>query len=87
MMRRQKCCVLLSVLGVCGWRSESLRRRRHMSSKGQTDVIAASTVLDGRRVLRDARIVVEGSKIVAVETRVETKVDKGAGRWTTTCAD
>jgi len=33
-------------------------------------VIAASTVLDGRgRILRDARIVIEGSKIVVLDTR------------------
>lgn len=37
-------------------------------------VIAASTVLDGKgRVLRNVRIVIEGSKIVAVETKVDPK--------------
>jgi len=47
-------------------------------------VIAASTVLDGKGgVLHDARIVVEGSKIAAVET----KLIRMRGRWTTTCAD
>src|SRR5207245_6567634 len=36
--------------------------------------IAASTVLDGRgKVLREARIVVEGAKIAAVETKVDRK--------------
>jgi len=47
-------------------------------------LIAASTVLDGKGgVLHDARIVVEGSKIAAVET----KVDPNAGPVDTTCAD
>src|SRR2546422_6994875 len=37
-------------------------------------VIAASALLDGKgRVLRDARIVIEGSKIVAVRVEVATK--------------
>src|SRR6266478_9739290 len=37
-------------------------------------VIAASTVLDGKGgVLRDARIVVEGEKIAAVETKTDAK--------------
>jgi len=40
-----------------------------VSSDAKQIVIAASTVLDGKgHVLRDARIVVEGTKIVAVET-------------------
>jgi imidazolonepropionase-like amidohydrolase len=39
-------------------------------ARNQRIVIAASTVLDGRgRVLRDTRIVIEGSKIVAVDPK------------------
>src|SRR5258706_15200529 len=49
-------------------------------ARGKRIVIAASTVLDGKGgVLRDARIVGGGPKIAAVETKTETKVDKGAG--------
>src|SRR5712664_1198788 len=37
-------------------------------------VIAATTVLDGRgRVLHDTRIVIEGSKIVALDPRADSK--------------
>jgi imidazolonepropionase-like amidohydrolase len=44
-------------------------------------VIVASTVLDGKgRVLRDVRIVIEGSKIVAVETKADTKANTKADR-------
>src|SRR5438874_2226960 len=43
-------------------------------AKGKRIVIAASTVLDGKgKVLRDARIVVEGEKIAAVETKADAK--------------
>lgn len=47
---------------------------QHISSqtrpKNQRIVIAASTVLDGRgRVLRDTRIVIEGSKIVQIDAK------------------
>jgi imidazolonepropionase-like amidohydrolase len=42
--------------------------------QGKRIVIAASTVLDGKgRVLHDVRIVIEGSKIVAVETAAYPK--------------
>ncbi len=41
-------------------------------ARGKRIVIAASTVLDGKGgVLHDARIVVEGAKIVAIETKAE----------------
>src|SRR3712207_1186682 len=39
-------------------------------SQGRRVVIAAGTLLDGRgRVLRDTRVVVEGSRIVAVDPK------------------
>jgi imidazolonepropionase-like amidohydrolase len=58
---------ILSILGVCAM-------AQHISSQtpapGKRIVIAASAVLDGKgRVLRDARIVVEGSKIVAMDPK------------------
>jgi imidazolonepropionase-like amidohydrolase len=44
--------------------------RAQTASGGRRIVIAASVVLDGRgRVLRDTRVVVEGSKIVAVDPK------------------
>ncbi len=57
---------LLTIVGICVLVS-------HASSQPQPEekrlVIAASTVLDGKgRVLHDVRIVVEGSKIVAVDS-------------------
>src|SRR6266702_4140985 len=68
---------VLGVLGVC-W----LAQRAASQAAGQAPArrkriaIAASTVLDGKgRVLHDTRIVVEGAKIAAMET----KVDPGAG--------
>src|SRR5438046_548611 len=43
-------------------------------AKGKRIVIAASTVLDGKgKVLHDVRIVVEGEKIAAVETKADAK--------------
>src|SRR5256886_2344512 len=44
------------------------------AGKGKRVVIAASTVLDGKgKVLHDVRIVVEGEKIAAVETKADAK--------------
>src|ERR1700704_2698870 len=44
------------------------QRNSAQTPSGRRIVIAASTVLDGKgRVLRDTRIVIEGSKIVALE--------------------
>jgi imidazolonepropionase-like amidohydrolase len=53
------------------WRRKLLHRRLPQNKR---IVIAASTVLDGAgRVLHDARIVLEGSKIVAVDPISDTK--------------
>src|SRR5881296_2756400 len=68
---------ILGVVAVGGMAQRvSAQGQAKEPAKGERIVIAASTVLDGRgKVLRDARIVVEGEKIAAVET----KIDKGAG--------
>jgi len=60
---------------VCGWRSAFVHRRRCKSLQKASGLwIAASTVLDGKgKVLRDVRIVVEGAKIAAVETKADAK--------------
>ena len=86
----------ISILGVCALAQRTSAQTPTPSAvqaraKGKPAVpsqkrvvIAASTVLDGKgRVLRDVRIVIEGSKIVAVETKAETragpKADPKAG--------
>jgi hypothetical protein len=52
---------ILGILGVCAY-----AQRKPVQSK--RIVIAASAVLDGKgRVLRNTRIVIEGSKIVAID--------------------
>jgi imidazolonepropionase-like amidohydrolase len=73
MMRSAKVVAfILGVLGVCG--VVSAQANGQEPGKGKRIVIAASTVLDGKGgVLGDARIVVEGSKIAAVETRADAK--------------
>jgi len=69
---------ILGVVVVCGVAQRISAQQA--PAQGKRIVIAASTVLDGKgHVVHDTRIVVEGSKIVAVETKAETKVDKGAG--------
>jgi imidazolonepropionase-like amidohydrolase len=58
---------ILSILSVC-----ALAQRTSPQTPEQSKriVIAASTVLDGKgRVLHDARIVIEGSKIVAIDPK------------------
>src|SRR5437899_1208962 len=65
----------LGLASVCGM-GQRVFAQAPAAGKNKRIVIAASTVLDGKgKVLRDARIVVEGEKIAAVET----KIDKGAG--------
>jgi imidazolonepropionase-like amidohydrolase len=61
-------CVI-SILGVCALAQQlSSRTPAQPTAKGRRIVIAASALLDGKgRVLRDTRIVVEGSKIVAID--------------------
>jgi imidazolonepropionase-like amidohydrolase len=54
--------------------SAQAQHRTSTSDKRQRIVIAASTMLDGKgRVLHNVRIVIEGSKIVAVETKADAK--------------
>src|SRR5438046_9643047 len=66
---------ILGVLGVSGIAQRvSVQTPGQEPAKGKRIVIAASTVLDGKgKVLRDARIVVEGEKIAAVETKAAAK--------------
>src|SRR5688572_26179705 len=70
-------CVLGQTAGqpADSWLRFSSQASASPTPKGKRIVIAASSVLDGKgRVLHDARIVIEGSKIVAVETKAGTKV-------------
>jgi imidazolonepropionase-like amidohydrolase len=64
---------LLMVLGVCGQAQQSSSQVSKQSQPMPTEkriVIAAGTVLDGRgHVLRNTRIVIEGSKIVAIDSK------------------
>src|SRR3989441_9974190 len=65
----------LGLASVCGM-GQRVCAQAPAAGKNKRIVIAASTVLDGKgKVLRDARIVVEGEKIAAGET----KNDKGGG--------
>ena len=57
----------LTVFGVCALATFTAS---HVPMKGKRHVIAASAVLDGKgRVLRDTRIVIEGSQIVAIDPK------------------
>src|SRR6266540_6836511 len=57
----------ISILGVCAL---SPRISSQTPAQSTRHVIAASTVLDGKgRVLRDTRIVIEGSKIIAIDPK------------------
>jgi imidazolonepropionase-like amidohydrolase len=62
---------VVSILGVCAIAQRtSSQTSSQTSAPGKRIVIAASTVLDGKGgVLRDTRIVVEGSKIVAIDSK------------------
>ncbi len=77
MMRSGKIIAsILGVLGVLGVWGAGQRVSAQAPARRKRIAIAASTVLDGKgRVLHDTRIVVEGAKIAAMET----KVDPGAG--------
>src|SRR5918911_2744951 len=58
---------LFGLLGVC---APPRRTSAQAPGRGRRIVIAASALLDGRgRVLRDTRVVVEGSKIVRVDPK------------------
>lgn len=60
---------LLAALGVC---APARRISAQTAVPNKRVVIAASVVLDGRgRVLRDTRIVVEGSRIVSIDPKAE----------------
>ncbi len=73
MRSTKKLLCLLMILGVCGQTQQSSSQVSKQSKPMPTEkriVIAASTVLDGRgRVLRNTRIVIEGSKIVAIDPK------------------
>src|SRR5437870_11860997 len=57
----------LIILSIC---VQAQDLRAQTSQQNKRIVIAASTVLDGKgRVLRDTRIVIEGSKIVAIDPK------------------
>src|SRR6266852_1703147 len=62
---------ILSILGVCaGAQRISSQTPVQTPARDKRIVLAASTVLDGKgRVLHDTRIVVEGSKIVAIDRK------------------
>ena len=66
---------ILGVLGLSGMAQRvSAQGQAQEPAKGERIVITASAVLDGKgKVLRDARIVVEGEKIAAVETKADAK--------------
>jgi imidazolonepropionase-like amidohydrolase len=58
---------ILSILGVC---APAQPISSQAAARSKRIVIAASAVLDGKgRVLRDTRIVIEGSKIVAIDPK------------------
>jgi imidazolonepropionase-like amidohydrolase len=62
------CVFCFSALGVCALAEQASSPR--MSAPSKRIVIAASTVLDGKGgVLHDTRIVIEGSKIVALDPK------------------
>ena len=68
--------IILCILSIPGVSVQSQRLPTPMPVQKRI-VIAASTVLDGKgRVLHNVRIVVEGSKIVAVETKAGKKVGR-----------
>ena len=69
---RNLVCVVI-ILWVCGL---ALGISAQTPASTHQIVIAASTVLDGRgQTLHDVRIVIEGSKIVAIKPRVEGPID------------
>jgi imidazolonepropionase-like amidohydrolase len=68
--------VISCILGIVGICTLVPRLFSQTPAPSQRIVIAASTVLDGKgRILRDTRIVVEGSKIVAIGPEVGGPVD------------
>src|SRR5882762_5445550 len=62
--------IILCILGISGAGALAQRISSQPPAQGKRIVLAASTVLDGNgHVLHDTRIVVEGSKIVAMEAK------------------
>ncbi len=62
--------IILCLVSILGVRGPAQRTPSQTPARGKRIVIAAGTLLDGRgRVLRDTRIVVEGSKIVAIDPK------------------
>src|ERR1700704_4819461 len=62
--------IILCILGISGAGALAQRISSQPPGQGKRIVLAASTVLDGKgHVLHDTRIVVEGSKIVAMEAK------------------
>jgi imidazolonepropionase-like amidohydrolase len=71
MMRSAKIILcILSILGVCALPLPTHSQTPVQPASRKRIVIAASVMLDGKgRVLRNVRIVIEGSKIVALDTK------------------
>jgi imidazolonepropionase-like amidohydrolase len=62
--------IIVCILGILGVSAPAQQNSSQTPARGKRIVIAASTALDGKgRVLRDTRIVVEGSKIVAIDPK------------------
>jgi imidazolonepropionase-like amidohydrolase len=66
----QSAKIILCIVGILGVCAPAQRVSSQTPSPGKRIVIAASTVLDGKgHVLHNARIVIEGSKIVAIDPK------------------
>jgi hypothetical protein len=69
--------IILCIISVLGIGALAQQISSQTPALAKRIVIAASAVLDGKGLeVRDTRIVIEGSKIVAIDPK--------AGRWTTT---
>src|ERR1700721_4192988 len=68
--------VISCILGIVGVCALTPRIPARMLASRHPTVIAASVVIDGKgHILHDVRIVIEGSKIVAIDSRVEGPLD------------
>jgi len=64
--------IILSILSILGVRALAQRGSSTTSAQSKRIVVAANVVLDGKgRLLHDTRIVIEGSKIVALDPKAE----------------
>ena len=62
--------VILCIISILGVRTEARQTNSQAPAPSKRIVIAASTVFDGKgRILRNTRIVIEGSKIVAIDPK------------------